>query len=70
VSFVFVCKVDGKEVEDEPPPPMALGAASGAAAGGPFRLNAPAAAAPRAPLSSMQAKVWRAHYMLAANSNG
>ncbi len=55
---MFVCKVDGKEVVDEPRPPAALlGAASGAAAGGPFRLSAPAAAAPRAPLSSMQAKV-------------
>ena len=61
VSFVFVCKVDGKDVEDEPPPPKAFGAA----AGGPLRLAAPAAAAPRAPLSSMQSKVRLAHAQLA-----
>jgi hypothetical protein len=63
VSFVFVCKVDGKDIGDEPPPPIALGAAAGAGGAGPSGagpLRLPGAGgqlAGRPPLSSLQAKV-------------
>ena len=70
VSFVFVCKVDGKDIGDEPPPPFALGGAAGAGGAGPSGagpLRLPGAGgqlagrsggfAPRPPLSSLQAKV-------------